>query len=132
MSWQRAAYPKEIKTLGNHLKKRRLDLGLLQRQVAERLGVHEQTLSHWEGNETFPALPHWPAIIGFLGYDPRRMPESIGGCLRHWREGKGIPQSRLASLLKVDPGTLARWERGTRSPTGRHLDEIRELLGNGG
>ena len=37
------AYPRELKTLGDHLRKRRLDLGLLQPDVALELRVNEMT-----------------------------------------------------------------------------------------
>jgi len=40
-------YPKELKTLGDHIRKRRLDLGLVKRQVAERIGVSEATIYNW-------------------------------------------------------------------------------------
>lgn len=33
-----------------------LDLGLLQREVAEQLGVHETTINNWERNRTRPHL----------------------------------------------------------------------------
>jgi hypothetical protein len=36
-------YTRELKTLGDHLRKKRLDLKLLQREAAERLGVNETT-----------------------------------------------------------------------------------------
>ncbi|MBI1951143.1 MAG: helix-turn-helix transcriptional regulator [Acidobacteria bacterium] len=32
-------YPEVPKTLGDHLRRRRLDLGISQRELAERLGV---------------------------------------------------------------------------------------------
>ena len=35
------AYPRELKTLGDHLRKKRLDLGLLQKDVSQSLGVNE-------------------------------------------------------------------------------------------
>jgi DNA-binding XRE family transcriptional regulator len=50
-----ATYPREFKTLGDHLRKRRLELGLLQREVAERLGVDETTVYNWERNRTNPS-----------------------------------------------------------------------------
>src|ERR1700720_743605 len=34
-----SVYPKELKTLGDHIRRRRLDLGLLQRQVAQLISV---------------------------------------------------------------------------------------------
>lgn len=55
-----APYPGRIRksfvTIGDHLRKRRLDLGLLQREVTERLGVGEATVTNWELNRTIPAL----------------------------------------------------------------------------
>jgi len=36
------------KTLGEHVRKRRLDLGLEQAQVAERIGVTTSTVYNWE------------------------------------------------------------------------------------
>jgi transcriptional regulator with XRE-family HTH domain len=60
-----------LRTIGDHLRKRRLGLGLLQREFAERLGVTESTVTNWELNRTTPALRFLPAIIALLGFDPR-------------------------------------------------------------
>jgi DNA-binding XRE family transcriptional regulator len=55
---QRASqYPKQINTLGDHIRARRSDLKLLQRQVADQIGVHPLTITNWEGNETAPLTP---------------------------------------------------------------------------
>ncbi|MGH8544558.1 MAG: helix-turn-helix transcriptional regulator [Gammaproteobacteria bacterium] len=53
------------------MRKRRLDLGLFQRQVAEQIGVTTNTVFRWESNETLPQIHHKPKIVQFLGYDPR-------------------------------------------------------------
>ena len=37
-------YPKQINSLGDHIRKRRLDLNLLQKQVGNQIGVHELTI----------------------------------------------------------------------------------------
>src|ERR1700722_18210505 len=65
-----AAYPKQINSLGDHIRARRLDLRLLQKQVADQIGVHESTITLWEGNATVPEVRYMPAIIQFLGYNP--------------------------------------------------------------
>jgi DNA-binding XRE family transcriptional regulator len=57
------SYPKEINTLGDHIRARRLDLNLLQKQVADRIGVHELTITNWECNATVPEVRYIPAII---------------------------------------------------------------------
>ena len=67
-------YPKELITLGDHLRKRRLDLGLLQKDVANKIGVNKATITNWELNHTFPEIRYIPAIIEFLGYWPYDTP----------------------------------------------------------
>lgn len=49
---------------------RRLELNLLQREVAQRLGVKTDTILNWEHNRTTPTLRYLPRVIAFLGYDP--------------------------------------------------------------
>lgn len=58
------------KTLGEHIKKRRLELGLTQKQAAKRLRVNSWTVLNWEKGETQPLTKSVPKIISFLGYDP--------------------------------------------------------------
>ncbi len=105
-------------------------MGLLQREVAERIGVHEQTLRHWEAGQTDPVIQWLPGIFLFLGYDPRQVPEGIGPRLQHLREGLGISQEAMARELGVDPGTLGRWESGQRKPKGKYLAKVHVYLGN--
>ena len=64
------AYPRELKTIGDQLRKRRMDLGLFQREVAEQIGVSKDTYRFWECNATVPLPRQWPGIIRFLGYQP--------------------------------------------------------------
>jgi transcriptional regulator with XRE-family HTH domain len=40
----------------------------------------------------------------------------------------GLSQKEAAHILGVDPGTLARWERGEREPTGAFLDSVTRFL----
>ena len=37
-------YPVELRSIGDHIRKRRLDLGLLQIEVAVQIGVTESTV----------------------------------------------------------------------------------------
>lgn len=63
-------YPKQINSLGDHIRARRLDLKLLQRQVAGQVGVHELTITGWEGNATIPEVRYMPAIYSVPGVQP--------------------------------------------------------------
>ena len=55
-------YPLEARTLGEHIRKRRLDLGLLQIEVAVEIGVTKSTVWNWE-HGTEPELKHVPAVL---------------------------------------------------------------------
>ena len=59
------------KTIGEHLNKRRLELGLEQEQVAKMMGVTWLSVSNWERGVYRPTKKAMNPIIAFLGYDPR-------------------------------------------------------------
>ena len=65
------AYPRELRTIGDQLRKRRLDLGLRQKDVARLLGVDETTVYNWEGHRTSPLGRVRLEMLGFLRDHPR-------------------------------------------------------------
>ena len=67
-------YPTKLRSIGDHLRKRRLDLGLLQREAALRIGVDKTTVFNWEAGTASPNLRAIPGLVRFLGYDPRQSP----------------------------------------------------------
>ena len=123
-------YPRELRTLGDHLRKRRLDLGLLQRDVAEILAVDKMSVCNWEVNRTSPALRFVPRIVEFLGYVPDdSQPESLGQQIVAVRRRLGLNQRIVAEKLDVDPSTLGRWERGKGRPSRRLSERLLAFLG---
>jgi len=118
------AYPKELRTWGDQLRKRRLDLALTQKDVAQRLGTNEASVWNWEKNRSSPALRFIPRIIAFLGYAPDdTKPQHLGQQIVAFRRLRGLTQKALALRLGVDPSTVAGWERGEHRPS-RHLTSI--------
>lgn len=118
-SWKPGGYPKSLNQIGDHIRARRLDLGLRHRDVADQLGVHAASVRNWEMGRTEPALDLLRGVIEFLNYDPRAKPATVGERIRIWRTARGLSQGEIARRLGVDPGTLGRWERGEREPMGR-------------
>jgi transcriptional regulator with XRE-family HTH domain len=90
-------YPNQINSLGDHIRTRRLDLKLLQKQVADQIGVHELTITGWEGNATIPEVRYMPAIIQFLGYCPLPAANSIRERLVTARKAFGLSQRKMAA-----------------------------------
>ncbi len=64
----RKPYPKELKTIGDHLRKKRLDLNLSQFQVVKIINTSTNTLTNWELNKTNPQKLYLKRITLFLEY----------------------------------------------------------------
>ena len=115
-------------TLGQHLKKRRMELGLLQKEVAERLGLDECTVGNWEKDRTYPTVRYLPRLIGYLGYNPCPKPGTLGERLLARRQALGLSRRRLAALIGIDEGTLQRYEQGVWCPGRRNREVLDRFL----
>ena len=109
------------RTLGEHLKKRRLEASLLQRDLRKRFSLEKETYANWEKDRCYPAMKHWPGIIEFLGYDPSAEAKTFGEQLAAYRRRHGLSRKMLARQLGADETTLWKWEKGLRDPQGAHL-----------
>ena len=68
----RGELPECLITLGDHIRKKRLNLGLTQREAAHLIGVEQCSVYNWEKRGMNPAQRVQTAIIDFLGYDPNQ------------------------------------------------------------
>ncbi len=129
----RKPYDFEPKTLGDHIRRRRLMLSLTQEETAERLGVNAWTVLNWETGQSKPAIQFIPALIGFLGYDPEQVHQgTLAVRLVAKRRLLGLSQREAARSLKIDPGTWAGWELGARIAREAHRRAVEEFLENPG
>lgn len=124
-------YPRELKTLGDYLRKKRLDLGIYQKQAAEIIGTNATTIWDWENNRTQPDLEFIPQIIAFLRYNPYENISnlSLGERIIAYRQAHGITQKALAHQLGIDPGTLGRWEKNESTPWQEKANVLNSLFG---
>jgi transcriptional regulator with XRE-family HTH domain len=107
---QRLGYVDRPQTLGQHLRKRRLDLRLRQEDAASRLGVKLHTYDRWEHGED-PRPSRWPAIFQFLEYSPLPDPATSGERLRQIRLRLGMNQIPFARKLRIALHTFWLYER---------------------
>jgi len=62
-------YPSCPKTLGERLRKTRLDLGLQIKEVAQKTGINEMSIINWEIRNIKPRTDLLSRLIGFYeGY----------------------------------------------------------------
>ena len=128
----KALKPKETdfepQTFGEHVRKRRLELRLTQKQTAEQLGVNPWTVLNWEKGHTEPPIASMPAILRILGYDPFPEPKNIPERLLAKRRAMGWSIKEAARQLGVDEGTWGAWEREETVQRRMHRKLIAQLI----
>jgi transcriptional regulator with XRE-family HTH domain len=120
--------PAVPQTVGDHIRRKRLSLKMLQREAAERLSVVEASIWNWEANTAQPDLRFMSAVIQFLGYNPLLAADTLNGRLIRHRTSLGMTQEEAAKSIGVDPNTLTRWERDERKPTGIFPGRVKRFL----
>ncbi|MEE8551208.1 MAG: helix-turn-helix transcriptional regulator [Gemmatimonadota bacterium] len=124
-------YRRKPRTLGERLRKRRINLGRLQRHVAQRLGVSPDTVKNWEAGRTEPQIRYVPRILDFLGSFTLPDAESasdFSAWLTLARRLRGLTQRDFAGRLGVDESTISGWEHGEHRPSKRNRLRIDAFL----
>lgn len=114
--------------MGDHLRKRRLDLGLRQNDLAQMLGANVNTVTNWEVGRSTPVLRYMPGIIRFLEYVPFSADGALAEQLKAYRRVHGLSQKRLAATIGVDPSTVWHWEQGAGQPRAPLCKRVEAIL----
>lgn len=139
--------PKEPNTLGGHLRKRRVQLGLFQSAEARQLRVSIVTLSKWEPDVLHPTWANQPKVTEYLDFNPftdpalgrplgnERMPivllSSLGYQLRQKRLQMRLSRTALAEQLGIAWKTIWGWETKRRNPSPKLKARLERLLNFG-
>lgn len=121
-------YPYNTVTLGDSLRRRRLDLGLTLTNVGQELNVTEATLRNWETNRRTVSLRFRQRVHDFIGVCPCDVSLSIGGRLKERREYSGTTRKALAEMFNVDEHTVSAWEDHNQPPTPTNVEKIVQFL----
>ncbi|MFZ4766278.1 MAG: helix-turn-helix transcriptional regulator [Roseimicrobium sp.] len=118
------------KTLGEHMRNRRLELGLRQEYVAAQLGTVREVYERWERDVREPVVSEWPGILAFLGYYPFSQHE-VADLVLKARRCQGVGQKRLAAAIGVIHQRLRRWEHGAEMPDADSMRRLADLANCG-
>lgn len=122
-------YPYAPVTLGDYLRKKRLDLNLTQKQVAaDILKTSVQNIRNWEANRGQISLCFRPKINEFIGFCQCDVSLPLGLRLKERRENFGLSIKKLSIILNVDVCTIAYWERGEHQPSQKSIKIIEGFL----
>jgi DNA-binding transcriptional regulator YiaG len=117
--------------LGEHLRNRRLSMGLTQPQAATWLGVLREVYERWERDERQPVVSAWPSLLAFLGYYPDQPDTGTADLVLMARRVTGLDQKALAQRLGVIHQRLRRWERGNAQPSSEERQRLKVIAGTG-
>ncbi len=126
----KSGYPEEPRTIGEHIRKVRMDRKLFQKDVAKIIGVSEDCITNWENNRSTPQIRYLPIINDFLGYIPQTNQEQKdwGSILLQYRREQGMTQKELAKLIGIDDRTLGKIEKGNGRPFKKTDDKVTRFL----
>jgi DNA-binding transcriptional regulator YiaG len=111
------------------MRKRRMDLGLFQKDVATLISVSEDCVTYWENERSEPQIQHFPKIIEFLGYYPlEKDTETLGARIKTYRYKHGLSHKELGKLLRVHGSTIGSWETNDRIPSKEKLRFLNQFL----
>jgi transcriptional regulator with XRE-family HTH domain len=115
-------------TIGDHVRRRRQELGLTQTEAAKAVGVVRDALARWESKGSDPDLRTLPAVIKFLGYDPRPSPSTFAEFLKHARGGMGLSVPELAAQIGIPAPSLHAWEQGRYEPSQKRVLAVKARI----
>lgn len=120
-------------TLGEKIRNRRMEKGMLQKDVAHIIGVTEESIYNWENNRSEPAICYYPNIVKFLGYFPFEIDtNTLAGKIKMYRYIKGVSQETLAKELQLNESTIYYYENGKHKPLRKVLRKLIVLLSAAG
>jgi transcriptional regulator with XRE-family HTH domain len=76
--------------LGDYLRKRRLDLGLRQIEVAKIIGCDEMSLVAWEKGYRTPRINNMGKVVKFLGFIPFSECDTLAQKLVNYRNARRL------------------------------------------
>lgn len=118
-------YPTNPITLGDHLRKKRMDLNITQKRVSEILQTTEDTITYWENGRSKPQSSYYKRIFNFLGYFPfDRKKFSFGTEVFYARMISGFTLKELSALTGLSSDGLYYIERGLRNPRPLSIEKL--------
>lgn len=132
-------YPKNPKSIGEIIRKARMDKGLQTKELAQALEVSPDSVINWELRGRKPRYRHigmlekilginLPVSLLYKGYPAKA--ETISQKIKRKRLELSLSQKELARMLGVNKDTIKDWEdgKGMKKPVASSSKKIRRFL----
>jgi transcriptional regulator with XRE-family HTH domain len=121
------SYPLNPTSIGQFLRRRRLDKEMLLREVAELIGVHTSVVAEWESGRKNPKAHYYPKLINFLQFIPfASRSKAHNHLFNFYRLVLGYSRREVASLVGVSYYMIYRFETGRGEPLSKATASICE------
>ena len=133
------AYPSKPKTIGEIIRKARMDKGLQEKELARLAGVTASTVGNWEIYGKIPRLEYYRKLKNVLPVDisPEMLykdypvnPVALNQKIKQKRLNLHLSQRELAEQLGLCVDTLRDWEAGRalKKPFESSKEKIKNFL----
>ena len=121
------------KVSGSYIRQRREALGLYQRELADKIGVHISTVRLWEANKEKPTFDNFNKLLDLFNKHQQQIHHSIsrqitGAYIKKQRKIYGLMQQDLAERLGLTKETISNWERNVYAPDLQNQQRLRKLF----
>ena len=101
------------KTLGQYIRKTRLERGIPQHILAKEIGANSVYLSKWELNHPPVHPKYFNVLIDFLGFIPKLKStyDRLGTRTQLWRMENKVSLNKFAEILNVQKEEIQRIEQ---------------------
>ena len=125
----------ESTAVGEFIKMRRLELGLSQNDLANKMTIEEEVVENWEMSTALPSLAnlaslseHLELSVSDLLPTSDLLPDAIGYGIRQKRLEEGMSVKELAGCLGVSSSAVCGWEVGRTFPDSYYWSKLSEWL----
>jgi len=124
-------YPKNLITVGDHIKAKRLDKGLYQKELAKMWEITTDTLVNWELGRYEPPSYRYKMISDFLGYCLYNHPATtLALKLKYIRcYFFGMENNSFAKHTGFDPSSIHNWESEKHTPLEKSIQKLSKICG---
>ncbi len=109
----------------------RKKFGLLQKDLAEQLGVSADTVRNWELGHSKPSPQNLQKLAEMVKLPQRFLLVSEAEFPHRFllvRRRLALSQAEIASHLRVTRDTISNWERGRNEPRGETRERVDQLI----
>jgi DNA-binding transcriptional regulator YiaG len=123
------SYRENTVSIGDNIRKKRMELKLRQTDVAVICGVSEDCIRNWEKNRSTPQIQFFPRVINLLDYIPFEVNlTTLSGKLKAHRYINWLSQKQFGKILGVDGATVCSWELEENKPHKEIMEKLDSML----